>query len=65
MPRIGNVDAGAALFVSRKTAETHLTRVYRKVGVRSRTQLAYLLLMHDLPGQLTRRRRRGGTQAPV
>jgi DNA-binding NarL/FixJ family response regulator len=37
----------AALFVSRKTVEARLTRVYRKLGVRSRTELA---------AQVTRRR---------
>jgi DNA-binding NarL/FixJ family response regulator len=35
-----NVEVAATLFVSRKTVETHLTRVYRKLGVRSRTELA-------------------------
>jgi DNA-binding CsgD family transcriptional regulator len=38
-----NREAGAALFLSPKTIETHLGRVYRKVGVRSRTELAALL----------------------
>src|SRR5712691_2345390 len=38
------VEAAAALFVSRKTVEAHLTRAYRKLGVRSRTELACLLL---------------------
>jgi DNA-binding NarL/FixJ family response regulator len=47
---LSNVDAAAALFVSRKTVEAHLTRVYRKLGVRSRTELACMLLKHDLPG---------------
>lgn len=36
-----NVDVAAALFVSRKTVEAHLTRIYRKLGVRSRTELAH------------------------
>ena len=37
---LSNVEVSAALFVSRKTVEAHLTRVYRKLGVRSRTELA-------------------------
>jgi DNA-binding CsgD family transcriptional regulator len=39
-----NVEVAAALFVSRKTVEAHLTRVYRKLGIRSRTELARILL---------------------
>ncbi len=35
-----NKEAGAALFLSPKTIETHLGRVYRKLGLRSRTDLA-------------------------
>ncbi len=38
-----NREAGAALFLSPKTIETHLGRVYRKIGVRSRTELAAML----------------------
>jgi DNA-binding CsgD family transcriptional regulator len=38
-----NREAGAALFLSPKTVETHLSRVYRKLSVRSRTELAALL----------------------
>lgn len=34
-----NVEVAAALFVSRKTVEAHLTKIYRKLGVRSRTEL--------------------------
>ncbi len=37
-----NKEAGAALFLSPKTIETHLGRVYRKLNVRSRTELAHL-----------------------
>jgi DNA-binding NarL/FixJ family response regulator len=44
---LNNVEAAAALFVSRKTVEAHLTRAYRKLGVRSRTELTRLLLAHD------------------
>ena len=47
---LSNIDVAAALFVSCKTVEAHLTRAYRKLGVRSRTELACLLLRHDLPG---------------
>ena len=38
-----NKEAGADLFLSPKTIETHLGRVYRKLNVRSRTELAHLL----------------------
>ena len=48
---LNNVEAAAALFVSRKTVEAHLTRAYRKLGVRSRTELTRLLLTRDHPGQ--------------
>jgi DNA-binding NarL/FixJ family response regulator len=34
-----NREVGAALFLSAKTVEFHLSQVYRKLGVRSRTQL--------------------------
>jgi DNA-binding CsgD family transcriptional regulator len=35
-----NKDVAAELFLSPKTVEAHLTRIYRKLGVYSRTQLA-------------------------
>lgn len=35
-----NKDVAAQLFLSAKTVEAHLTRIYRKLGVNSRTQLA-------------------------
>ncbi len=38
-----NGEVAAALGVSAKTVETHLTRVYRKLAVRSRTELAVLV----------------------
>jgi DNA-binding CsgD family transcriptional regulator len=44
-----NIEVAAALFVSRKTVEAHLTRVYRKLGIRSRTELARILLANGIP----------------
>jgi DNA-binding CsgD family transcriptional regulator len=38
-----NKEAAADLFLSPKTIETHLTRVYRKLGVRSRSELAVVM----------------------
>ena len=35
-----NKEIAAALFMSVHTVEAHLTRVYRKLGIRSRGQLA-------------------------
>jgi DNA-binding CsgD family transcriptional regulator len=35
-----NKEIAAALFMSVHTVESHLTRVYRKLGIRSRGQLA-------------------------
>jgi DNA-binding CsgD family transcriptional regulator len=35
-----NREAAAQLFVTEKTIETHLSHIYRKLGVRSRTELA-------------------------
>jgi ATP/maltotriose-dependent transcriptional regulator MalT len=44
---LNNIEAAAALFVSRKTVEAHLTRAYRKLGIRSRTELTRLLITND------------------
>jgi DNA-binding CsgD family transcriptional regulator len=38
-----NREVARALFVSEKAVEGHLTRVYRKLGVRSRAELAVRL----------------------
>lgn len=38
-----NPEVAAELFVSRKTVEHHLSQVYRKLGVRSRTELARVM----------------------
>jgi DNA-binding CsgD family transcriptional regulator len=43
-----NIEVAAALFVSRKTVEAHLTRVYRKLEIHSRTQLARILFANGV-----------------
>ena len=35
-----NQEVAAALFLAERTVASHLTRVYAKLGVRSRTELA-------------------------
>ncbi|MGW0630271.1 AAA family ATPase [Streptomyces sp. NPDC002758] len=47
---LSNGEAAAALYVSRKTVESHLTRVYRKLGVRSRSELAGYLVRAAVVG---------------
>lgn len=39
-----NREAATELFLSEKTIETHLSRIYRKLAVRSRTELANVVL---------------------
>jgi DNA-binding CsgD family transcriptional regulator len=38
-----NREVASELFMSPKTVEAHLSRIYRKLGVRSRAELAHLL----------------------
>jgi DNA-binding CsgD family transcriptional regulator len=38
---LANKEIAAALHMSVHTVEGHLTRIYRKLGVRSRTELAH------------------------
>jgi DNA-binding NarL/FixJ family response regulator len=38
-----NLEAAQELYLSVKTVESHLSSVYRKLGVRTRTELAVLL----------------------
>ena len=37
---LSNADAARELYISVKTVQFHLTRVYSKLGLRSRTELA-------------------------
>ena len=40
-------EAASALFVSPRTIETHLRQIYRKVGVRSRSEMTRRLAIRD------------------
>lgn len=42
-----NREIGERLFLSEKTIETHLTRVFQKLGLRSRTQVAAVVARSD------------------
>lgn len=44
-----NREAAITLFVGRKTIEAHLSSVYRKLGVRSRSELARTWALADGP----------------
>ena len=46
-----NREIAAQLFLSPRTIEFHLGRIYRKLGIRSRTQLAATLAREDNPSQ--------------
>jgi DNA-binding CsgD family transcriptional regulator len=50
-----NREAGSRLFLSAKTIEAHLGRIYRKLGVRSRTELAALVAQGGLGADRTDR----------
>jgi len=45
-----NTEAVTALFISPRTVETHLRQIYRKLGVRSRSELTRLLALAGAPG---------------
>ncbi len=44
-----NAELASTLFLSPKTIEKHLTSAYRKLGLRSRTELARLVLISSEP----------------
>ena len=48
-----NKEVAASLFVTPKTVEFHLTRIYRKLGVRSRTELVRRLAEQDADASAT------------
>jgi DNA-binding CsgD family transcriptional regulator len=48
-----NKEIAAALFMSVHTVEAHLTRVYRKLGIHSRGELAGRLAPADAPAKAT------------
>jgi DNA-binding NarL/FixJ family response regulator len=43
-----NKEIGAEIFICESTVEAHLTRMYRKLGIRSRAALARALEPHTL-----------------
>ena len=45
-----NKEAARALFVAEKTVQYHLTRLYRKMGIRSRSELAAAFRAKESPG---------------
>jgi DNA-binding CsgD family transcriptional regulator len=45
-----NTEAGAQLFMSVHTIEAHLTSIYRKVGIRSRSELTRAVANGSVPG---------------
>jgi DNA-binding NarL/FixJ family response regulator len=43
---LSNPQIAARMFVSRRTVTTHLTSVFRKLGISARTELAVLASRH-------------------
>jgi DNA-binding CsgD family transcriptional regulator len=50
-----NQEVGASLFLTAKTVEWYLSRIYRKLGIRSRTELARWMGTHASPGSASGR----------
>lgn len=50
---LSNKATATELFISQKTVDAHLRQIYRKLGVRSRTQLAVVFYGPDRVGQLS------------
>lgn len=44
-----NAQAAAALFLSKRTVDTHLRNIYRRLGIASRSELIQFLLEHPAP----------------
>ncbi len=55
LQRHTNAEIARQLFMSKRTIELHLTRVFRKVGVARKSQLIELDSVRDLVGPLTAR----------
>ena len=53
---VTNREAAARLFLSPKTIEVHLSRAYRKLGVRTRTELTRRLALHGADATASSRR---------
>jgi DNA-binding CsgD family transcriptional regulator len=47
---LSNPEIGRQLFISRRTVETHLSHIFKKLGVANRVQLAATALARDRPG---------------
>lgn len=48
---MSNREVAAELYISAKTVQYHLTRIFAKLGIRSRTELAALLNARPAPGE--------------
>ena len=48
-----NPEIGERLFISRRTVQSHLYNIFKKFGVRSRTQLVALAVREGLDGSLS------------
>jgi DNA-binding CsgD family transcriptional regulator len=60
---LSNSEVAARLFLSRRTVQYHLSKVFTKLGIRSRNELAAALARLSRPGPLTRALRPGMSPA--